>query len=595
VRRTVYRSLLITSVVLAFTGAAAGWLAYRAHNARSALAALRQDGTQLQAQLAGYDLAAAGPTLARLRLDAAEAHTITSDPVWSIAAQVPLLGRRLRAASVGTASLAAIADAARPLEAALPRLDPSRSGAARKFDIEALENVAQSLPAVSAAISAGALRVGELDASQLPASDAAAVRQLQRALGSARRPMADAVPVFSLLPSMLGADRSKTWMILLQQDAEARGTGGLIGAYAVMRTKHGQIELKAANSRQVLDRGPRVPSATMPDGLRQLWGPDLTEWAGLNGSPNFPWTGNLVASGWKAQGRAALDYVAAVDPYTVAAMMSATGPVTVRGISINQANAVRFLSRDVYARWKDPHQVDSVVTELVRSVFARFTAGDLDVPKLIQALKKPAEQRRLLIWAANPQEENQLSKYRVSGALPMQPGPFAMAVVNNGGGNKLDAYLKVHTDYQPGECIQGNRVGWITVNLTNTAPRTGLPAYVTNRSDLAVLGESPQHIPGSNRIVLDIYGPVSGDAGVTTVDGQKVAPISSIDSNHSVWRVFVPIDPGQKRTVRVVVLAPAVDGEITANPLVMAQPMVIPATTSSQPATACRSASRNAS
>ncbi len=65
-----------------------------------------------------------------------------------------------------------------------------------------------------------------------------------------------------------------------------------------------------------------------------------------------------------------------------------------------------------------------------------------------------------------------------------------MAVVNNGGGNKLDAYLSVNTRYDPGTCTQDVRVGHIAVTLHNGAPTHGLPAYVSPRSDLI-----EQHLP----------------------------------------------------------------------------------------------------
>ncbi len=62
------------------------------------------------------------------------------------------------------------------------------------------------------------------------------VNTLSSALDSARGPFADSVPMLQQLPTMLGSDGPKTWLVLLQQDAEARGTGGLVGAFAELRT-----------------------------------------------------------------------------------------------------------------------------------------------------------------------------------------------------------------------------------------------------------------------------------------------------------------------------------------------------------------------
>ena len=558
------------------------------------MAQLQVDGAQLQRQLAGYDLVSAGPTLTKVRVDAARAHQLTGDPVWAMAGSVPILGRDLRAARAVSAVLADLTTASRPLETVLPQLDPKLIPAGGgKIDTVALSRLADALPAVSTAVSVGAVSIGELDPTQLRPEIGSGVRTLNDALATARGPLADAVPMLRTVPDMLGANGKRSWVVLLQQDAEARGTGGLVGAYAVVKTDHGKVKLMTAQSRGVLDRGPAIPAGKLPASLRALYGKDLSEWAGFNASPHFAYTGELVSAGWNARNDTRpLNYVAAVDQYVVAAMLAATGPVTVRDTVVDEKNAVDFLSRGVYQKWKDPHEVDAVTTELVDAVFAKFTVGRFDLPTLITAMRKPLQERRLLLWAADEEEQSQLARFRISGSLPTDDGPFAMAVINNGGGNKLDAYLKVHTDYQPGLCTNGTRVGQISVSLTNTAPRTGLPDYVSIRSDLVqdgLVGNRTRN--GSNRILLDIYGPVGSSAALTSLDGETFAPVVGIDNNHTVWRVAVPIDAGQRRTVNVVMTTPAVDGDVGTSPVVLTQPMVQPATVSTKPLTPCENSS----
>jgi hypothetical protein len=228
----------------------------------------------------------------------------------------------------------------------------------------------------------------------------------------------------------------------------------------------------------------------------------------------------------------------------------------------------------------------------VDAVFARFTVGQFDLPRLIGAMRRPLAERRVLLWAADRKEQDELARFRISGSLPSTAGPFAMAVINNGGGNKLDAYLKVHTDYQPGRCTNDTRVGQIAVTLTNDAPGKGLPEYVSIRTDLRKDGLSgPRTRDGSNRVLLDIYGPVGSSAALTSLDGDALAPVVGLENNHTVWRVEVPIDAGQRRTVNVVMTTPAVDGDVGTSPVVLAQPMVQPATVSTKPLTACENSS----
>lgn len=586
--------LAATFGVLLVVGAGV-WLAVRAGQARTAVEELRSDGQVLQSQLQAYDLVAAGHTLALVREDARRAQRLTGDPVWGVAAHVPVLGRDLSAARRVSAAMADITSAAQPLEAALPRLTPTgSSGQQGQLDTGAVQAVADAMPGLSSAVSAAAVDVGEIDADGLRPEVAAGVTTLNDALAAARGPFADAVPLFEELPGMLGADGQRSWLVLLQQDAEARGTGGLVGAFAELTTEQGRMSLVDARSRSALDRGPAIPVTDAPQDLRDHYGRDLTEWAGFNASPHFPHTGELAASGWQARTGESIDFVAGVDQNVVAGLLAATGPVRVRGVSVDSANAVDFLSKGVYSRWSDPQDVDEVTTELVEAVFGRFAAGRFSLPTLIASLREPVRERRLLLWAGDQEVQSQLEQLSVSGAIPSDLGPFAMAVVNNGGGNKMDAYLQVDTTYVPGTCVNNARVGQISVTLDNTAPTDGdgLPSYVNVRTDLLQRGFTGAEVhDGSNRIVLDIYGPVGSSAVLTQLDGSTVVPVTGLDHNHPVWRLSVPIAAGQSRTVNVVMSTPVVEDDAGQIPVVLSQPMVQPASSRAEPMKACKTSS----
>jgi hypothetical protein len=586
-----------TAAVLLVLGGLAGafWLLHQVGRTQESVRLLRADGSRLQQQVQGGDISGAAATLRSLRLHADQARSQTAGPVWGTAALVPVLGRDLSAVRTVTASVAGIADAAAPLETTLPVLAPGgKPFAGGQVDIQALRSTADSLPGLSAAVASSDQAVQGISTSGLRPEVADGVVTLQRLLTAVRGPLADAVPSLQLLSPMLGADRPKTWIVLLQQGAEARGTGGLVGAYAVLHTDKGRIQLVETAPRSHLQTAVGIPSTSVPEDVQDLWGTDLNEWAGLNLSPNFPWTGKLVADGWKAQGRAPqLDYVLGIDQGVVSALLAGTGPVDVRGQKVDAGSAVPFLTRDVYARYRNPQDVDKVTAELVSQVFTRFATGQVNLAELIRAAAPQVHQRRLQLWSADQAQQRLLEGMSVGGVIPDDPGPFAMAVVNNGGGNKLDAYLTVHTAYDPGTCAQQVRVGHITVDLTNGAPSVGLPGYVDVRSDvnaigLKALGLTARPKPGSNRLILDVYGPVGGEAALVTLDGVATPVTAGSDRGHSVWRVIVPIDPGQKRVVDVVVSQPVGFGLGTDHPTVMVQPMVNPATSTVGAMSPCR-------
>lgn len=585
-RRTVVGGALgATFLLVAASGA---WLFVRANEARAVVAQMQADAHLFQQQLHAYDLAAAGPTLGRLRTQSTRARDLTGDPVWWVAAHVPVAGQDIRAARDISAALADITTATRPLETAFPLLDedsPTRRGG--RIDVDALSTVAETLPAVSDAVTRADGSVHALDADALSPGVAGGVRTLQKNLRALRDPISGLAPSLRIVPDMLGVDGPRTWMVLLQQGAEARGTGGLVGAFAVVRADDGRMDLVGAAQRSVLERRGDVPSKVVPPEIRDLWGKDLTEWAGLNLSPHFPWTGELVSAGW-TQGRNGrpLDYVTGIDQGSVSALLAGTGPVTVRGITVTPENASQFLSRDIYSHFPDPHDVDAVTAELVQQVFQRLAAGRLNLAALVSSMAEPVRERRLLVWSSDPEEQARIEKLTIGGAIPDKPGPFAMAVVNNGGGNKLDAYLKVRTRYTPGSCAQGVRTGHIVVTLDSEVPNTPLPEYVTPREDLTDRGLTNRVI-GSNRVLLDVYGPVGAQSPLTTLDGAPVPVTVGVDRNHTVWRAAVPINPGQQRVVDVVVNEPQTLAVPQSSATLLTQPMPIPAMISAAPVSPC--------
>ena len=86
--------------------------------------------------------------------------------------------------------------------------------------------------------------------------------------GSAARASATA---FDLLPEMLGKDGPRRYLLLIQNNAEIRATGGIPGSIAVLRSDHGKITMGFQGGPS--DLGAFVkPAAKLPqDALERLW------------------------------------------------------------------------------------------------------------------------------------------------------------------------------------------------------------------------------------------------------------------------------------------------------------------------------------
>ncbi len=572
-RRALAIGLVVVLVVLLVPGA---WVGLRARNAARAADAAQAVVERLRSDASALDFRAVAADLDALGKDASSLRALTDDAVWGLAGRLPLVGRRAVAARQIGVIADRLATAAAPLSPLLRRLDGDGLRAAGgRIDVNALAALGPVLSTLSTAAGGAAADLGAVDVSALDVSAARAVASARAALTEAQAPLTSAAAVVPLVAALLGSDRARTWFVALQNLAEARGTGGLVGAYAVVRADAGSVALVEAASHKHLATGPPIPDANLPVEFRQLWGADATEWAGLNLSPHFPYTGQLVMDGWRARGRGSLDGVVALDQTVVAALLTGTGPVTVRGVTIDSAYAEQFLTKDVYARFPVVADKDAVVVELVRQVFQRLSSGQVRVADLVKALRGPISRGRLLVYSGDPQEQQRLAAYPVAGLLPDTPGPFAMAVVNNGAGNKLDAYTSVQVDYQQGPCTDSVRNSTVHVVVRDGAPSHGLPAYVDGRLDLPA-DEQRSAQPGSTKVLLYVYGPIDSENALTTVDDRQVEFTEGLERGHTVWRIDLVLGAGQTRVVDVQMIENVDPSAPAVTPVVGVQPMAVP-------------------
>ena len=75
----------------------------------------------------------------------------------------------------------------------------------------------------------------------------------------------DAKPLIKTLPSLLGADQPKEYLMIFQNDKELRPTGGFITGYAIFKVDQGSIQLQKSDDIYPLDDSiPNKPSAPEP-------------------------------------------------------------------------------------------------------------------------------------------------------------------------------------------------------------------------------------------------------------------------------------------------------------------------------------------
>lgn len=570
------RTLLVVLLLLLV---AAAWLAYGALQVRQSLESARTDLRAVRDALQERDLPAARAAAAGAAAKTQEARDSTSDPVWRVAGAVPLLGRTFAT----TSGVAAVADrlSSEVLTGLLDAVEVVDPDALRRSDgtID-LAPVAAAQPPLRTSLeraTAAQQELADLPTTLIPG----AVRAAHAELAGETADLIDLLDGVStateIAPLLLGQDEPRRYFVMIQQNAESRGTGGLTGGYVILEADGGRLDVTDQGSNADLRNEVIPPPAGVPaDYVQHYTGfGAFGLWQNINVSPNLPVVARVVADRWRRQSGQRIDGVIAVDAQGLQFLLRGAGSIPLPGGgSLAPDGIVDYLAVGQYRDFAPPQgstgidqspERKQVLERISRAATQRLVTGGGDSEQLLRGLVEAVRSGHLRMTSADGQLGPLLRGAGVDGALPEGEAPVAYPVVFNSTGGKLDHWLQRSVTYTAGPCQGPRRRSTITVELRNDAPATGLPRYLTNRIDGN--GQTSSLV---NAVTLQVYGtrgallesasldgaPLSG---VVRVNGQFLSETS--EAGLPLWHLRLELPRGQTRRLQLRLVEPVVPGE----------------------------------
>jgi len=502
----------------------------------------------------------AGATVEQLRGHTALAHEAANDPVWTLASSLPVVGSNFSAVAEVAGSADDIANLGlAPLIKVYGTLDwetllPNSTGT----NLAPLESAAPSVSGAAHAVRLSADRLNQIDASALMPQIANPLIHARDQLQEVTGALDAAANASEIAPDMLGAKAPRNSLLIIQNNAEARASGGIPGALAVLNFASGKLTLGAQNSATAL--GIMQPALAVDSEQQQIYSSRLGKYMqDVNLTPDFPTSASIAQAMWERKTGQRVDGVISIDPVALSYILDATGPVTMthpdlialasRGLptELNGQNIVQTLLSDVYAKIQQPKLQDAYFAGVAQETFAALSNGRGDAKGLINGLTKGVQAGRVLVWSGVPAEQSVISKYSLSGSITgpsVAPAEFGV-YFNDGTGAKMDYYVK-RTVQLVKECTKdGYEQTTVRVTSTNTAPAdaaTSLPVYVTGGGDFGVPS-------GSVRTNIVAYGPVQANMETAKLDGQRTDFAAHLHSARPVGVLAIQLAPGESKTV----------------------------------------------
>lgn len=568
VRRTALRA---AAGLVALVVAGAVWVAVTGLLARHDAEQVGSDIARLKHYLASGDERSALALEHSMQSQAAAAHGRTTGPAWWMAAKVPRIGAPLATARKAAVLLDRFASQALPAAvAAGVALDPGRLRIGPgTIDLNQLSRAAAPLDTAARGTTGIAAQARALPASSwLGIVDTARDAFVEQVTGL-QYGFEDLATAVRLLPDPLGASGVRRYFVGFETDAEARGLGGLPGAYAILRADHGRLRFERFGSDVDLAHAhARVHLGAAYDAeFSQLFAPEAY-FGNSDPSPHFPDAARIWMSMWQRTYHQRLDGAIATDPTALGYLLAAVGPVRIGPATVvNKSNTVDIFESKIYQRFG----TNTAVRKAYQVAAARKVGGAViqragkDLLRTARALTLAVDERRLLVFTTDRTVESTLSQGPGGGILPRTSRPFLDVVVNNAGGNKLDYYLDRTVVYRRDNCAAGPAT--VTVTLRNSAPAHGLSPTVLGQRSLTTPGEL-----GRTRLIVSLYGSAHSAVRSVTLDGTHAFFSAAHERGHPVTQTFVTIPPGESRTIVYSVHEPA-----TAEPLLaLRQPLVRP-------------------
>ena len=289
-------------------------------------------------------------------------------------------------------------------------------------------------------------------------------------LDSARRGVGELLDFQAMLLNLLGGEE-KTYLLLFQNNNEARASGGFLGTYGVLQFENGGFKIVRIETVYNLDGQLKEKIAAPGPLQRQV----TTHW-GLRDSNwfvDFPSSARKILDFFEKESGIAADGVIIFTPDLFERLLAISGeiPMPEYGVTLDAENfrdTVQYQTSIAYDRVLN--QPKQFLADFAPRLLARLRELDAaDWLKATGILRDAIEQRHLMMFAVDRGTQGQIAEFGLSGEILPTEGDFQAIYNSNVGGGKTDVDIRTALDRQVTVLSDGTAI----VNLKITRRHEG--------------------------------------------------------------------------------------------------------------------------
>ncbi|MDQ1123345.1 hypothetical protein QE412_001918 [Microbacterium trichothecenolyticum] len=533
--------------VVAMVIALAASVAIGAFIAQKELRAAVPVVSQLQGDFGSDDRQALAASVEKLQKHASAARGAADTPMWWIAEQAPFIGPTLHAVRASTVAVDELAQGVLP---ALSDVDPALlRPAGGVFDLDALSTLAGPVSTAAAAGEKAADALADVDVQRTPGVLQAPLSQLAGAVTALQPALSRADALVPYLPSMMGQDAPKNYLLLVQNNAEARGLGGIPASVVMLRFAGGKMEIAQQAASGDFTNNRATPIVPLDPEVVKLYDDKIGRWSqDVTSTPDFTLSAELAKAYWTETFATPVDGVISIDPVVLSYILRATGPITLAtGDELTSSDAVKVLLSDVYAKYPKNAAQDAFFAAAAVEVFDAVSSGDFEPVPFAAAIVQAVDENRVYFSSFDEGVESALAGSRLLGPLPASDDADRTTLsvfVNDLTEAKLSYYTWMSADVVVDRCSSVPRYTMTVtfVNAIDKATSDSLVSYINPALNY------PKGVLGTD---LQFYGPSGATFVGATFDGVDVSVTNGEHLGRPVGRLWAVNGPQDAHTMTV--------------------------------------------
>ncbi len=349
------------------------------------------------------------------------------------------------------------------------------------------------------------------------------------------------------LPGILGWDAPKRYLVLAQNPAELRPTGGYAGTIGVIGLDKGRLVERRFFDVFDLDTKPDLPFVQAPPALVNFLLGEEQSWllADANWSPHFPTSAQQAAALYTLEsGDQDIDGVMAITTYALDRILEVIGPVEVPEFGVTvQPGEVTFTILGVTRSSGDgTTNRKAVLDALAETALDRLLTlpGDQWVP-MFGKLEQIGRERLALAWFKDPAAQAIMAGASWAGEVRQDPGDYLAIVESNmAPTSKYNLAVERSSSLNVDIASDGAATSSLRMDWRNDAGKDGEP-YASLRR----FSTSQDGLYGAYLRAL-----VPDGANLITANGRAIEPIRGVESvsseeGRTVFANFLLMPPGE--------------------------------------------------